>query len=172
MPSKNWNIEVNTYSSFCKLGFKKLDEVKKLSKVTITSSNGNIVKKPYLGIISFMVIFFLSFNLPLKVKFKKPSSFFRSRHLHFWGYKNSLGGIKFDIFSTNFKENLIAKSFFYGFSSRTSFFFGRKRNVGIPSISFLDEFSETNFFKLKFDFGINFFFFFKKKNYINFIPLK
>lgn len=168
MSNKSWNTEINLYSSFCKLGFTKLVEVKKLAKVYITSSNKSIVRKPYLGIVSFMAIFFLSFNLPLKVKFKKPSSFFRSRQLHFWGYKSSLGGHKIVHFSTNFKENLIAKSFFYGFSSRTSFFFGRKKNIGVSNISFLDEFSETNFFKLKADFGINFFFY-KKKNYINFI---
>lgn len=172
MDSRNYSKMINSYSIFCKIGCLWEKELDKNSLVIATTSEKSIVTNPSTGITAYILLYLLSYNFLTKVTLKKPSSFFRSRSRYFWGYKSSFCAKNAKAtFINSFSQNILRKAIYFGFSKKKQgFFFGRKKLFSLRKINIIDEFSETNFFRLKNTPNVNFFFYSKKKNYINSIP--
>ena len=166
MVLQNYNLLFNSYLFFCKLDKKWVFFLKNLRSSSLTASFKQVASKKELGTISFLTLFIIAGNLPQKISTKKNVSFFRNRGEIFWGYKSKVGGKKFfefyNIFNKNFLERSIRLELLKVKLSSMS-----KRARGISEISFIEEFSEINFFQLKRKFGFNVVFKTKYKNYIN-----
>ena len=167
---KTYNNYLNSYALFCKVDFCWRKLKKDAENSLALASHKNIIKDKNLAVASFAILFLTYGGLPKKLKLKKATSFYRSRAIHFWGYRSFVAGNKFYTLLLNVNKNLLKKNINYGFIEKTDFFFGKKKSIGNSDAIVLDELSETNYFQYKDKFGFSMYFFNKSKNYINIYP--
>lgn len=167
---KTYDYNINMYSLYCKLDNHWKKNWKKNRQVYALSSYKNTLQDKEVSVVSFISLFITVGALPKKICLRKPTSFFRSRSIQFWGYESFVSGKNFYDIMFNIRTNIFKKNFDYGFLKKTGFFFGRKKSIGFPNISILDELSETSFYQYRKKFGVSLKMFPRSKNYINVYP--